>query len=150
VYGPMGRPDMAYFKFAEKIRAGEPIQIYNNGDMLRDFTYVEDVVSGIVAVAGQAPQPDASGVRHKVYNIGNSSPVQLLDFVALLERVLLEEGAISAPTERELLPMQPGDVYRTCADVSELKRDFGFAPKTPLEDGLRAFARWYATWRGRL
>ena len=148
-YGPMGRPDMAYFKFAEKMREGKPIQIYNNGDMLRDFTYIDDIVAAIAAVIGTASQPDGDGVRHKVYNIGNSTPVRLLEFVDILERLLLEEGAIAAPAERELLPMQPGDVYQTCADVSALQRDFGFAPNTPLEAGLREFARWYAGYRGR-
>jgi UDP-glucuronate 4-epimerase len=149
VYGPMGRPDMAYFKFAEKMRAGNPIQVYNNGDMLRDFTYIDDVVTGVAAVLGHVPAPDERGVRHKVYNIGNSAPVRLLDFIDTLERVLLEEGAILGPVARELLPMQPGDVYQTCADTSALQRDFGFAPGTPLEDGLRAFARWYGGYRGQ-
>ncbi|MBM9463420.1 NAD-dependent epimerase/dehydratase family protein [Aeromicrobium sp. YIM 150415] len=145
VYGPMGRPDMAYFKFTDKIVRGEPIQIYNMGDMRRDFTYIDDIVTGVVNVMGKAPDESATGVRHKVYNIGNNQPESLLGFVETLERVLIEEGVISEPTKHELLPMQPGDVYQTYADVDELKQDFGFRPSTPLRDGLAKFARWYAT-----
>lgn len=143
VYGPMGRPDMAYFKFTDKIVRGEPIQIYNMGDMYRDFTYIDDIVEGVAAVMAKAPGPSATGARFKVYNIGNNRPESLMGFVGTLERVLAEEGVASGPAQRELLPMQPGDVYQTYADVSELERDFGFKPSTPLEDGLREFARWY-------
>lgn len=143
VYGPMGRPDMAYFKFTNKIVKGEPIQIYNMGDMRRDFTYVDDIVTGIQDVMHKIPEPTEDGARYKVYNIGNSTPESLLNFVETLEKVLLEENVIAAPTEHELLPMQPGDVYQTFADVSDLEKDFGFKPSTKLEDGLRSFAKWY-------
>lgn len=143
VYGPMGRPDMAYFKFTNKIVKGEPIQIYNMGDMYRDFTYIDDIVTGVVNVMNKPPKPNDSGVRYKVYNIGNNKPESLMYFVEALERVLMEEGVVEKPTEHELLPMQPGDVYQTYADVSDLERDFGFKPSTSLVDGLREFARWY-------
>lgn len=143
VYGPMGRPDMAYFKFTNKIVKGEPIQIYNMGDMRRDFTYIDDIVTGVVDVMGCVPEETKDGARYKVYNIGNNSPESLMGFVEILERVLMEEGVIAQPTQHELLPMQPGDVYQTYADVAELERDFGFKPSTKLEDGLRKFAQWY-------
>ena len=143
VYGPAGRPDMAYFKFTNKIVKGEPIQIYNNGDMRRDFTYIEDIVDGIVAVMGRAPKPCETGARYKVYNIGHGKPEGLMDMVVGLEQILMEEGVIEQPTEHQLLPMQPGDVYQTWADTSELERDFGYTPQTELLDGLRAFAKWY-------
>jgi len=143
VYGPAGRPDMAYFKFTDRIVRGEPIQIYNMGDMRRDFTYVGDIVEGVVRVMGRVPEDCGTGARYKVYNIGGSQPVGLLDFVETLERVLVEEGVTTGPTEHQLLPMQPGDVYQTYADASELEHDLGFVPRVPLEDGLREFARWY-------
>ncbi len=148
VYGPMGRPDMAYFKFTNKIIKGDPIQIYNMGDMYRDFTYIDDIITGVVNVMNKPPEPNENGVRYKVYNIGNNKPESLMFFVETLERVLMEEGVVDAPTEHELLPMQPGDVYQTYADVSDLERDFGFKPTTPLEDGLREFARWYKRYYG--
>ena len=148
VYGPMGRPDMAYFKFTDKIVQGQSIQIYNMGDMRRDFTYIEDIVNGIVAVMGRTPGPSAAGVRFKVYNIGNNRPESLMEFIDILERVLAEEGVVREPAVRELLPMQPGDVYQTYADVSELEHDFNFKPSTSLEDGLREFARWYKGYYG--
>lgn len=143
VYGPMGRPDMAYFKFTNKIVHGEPIQIYNMGDMRRDFTYVDDIVIGVEAVMDRPPAETETGARHAVYNIGNNAPENLMGFVETLERVLAEEGVIEGPTAHELLPMQPGDVYQTYADTAPLERDFGFKPNTSLEDGLRKFARWY-------
>ena len=143
VYGPMGRPDMAYYSFTNKMVRGEKIQIFNHGDMYRDFTYIDDIVMGILNVAGKAPEPNEDGVRYHVYNIGNNKPESLLYFVDTLERVLLEEGVIKAPVEREYLPMQPGDVYQTYADIDDLIRDFGFKPETSLEDGLRKFAKWY-------
>lgn len=148
VYGPAGRPDMAYFKFTNKIVKGEPIQIYNMGDMRRDFTYVDDIVEGVARVMDKVPEDCGTGARYKVYNIGGSQPVGLLDFVETLERVLVEEGVVAGPTEHQLLPMQPGDVYQTYADATELERDFGFVPKVPLEDGLREFARWYKGYYG--
>lgn len=148
VYGPAGRPDMAYFKFTDRIVRGEPIQIYNMGDMRRDFTYVGDIVEGVMRVMGRAPEDCGTGAKYKVYNIGGSQPVGLLDFVETLERVLVEEGVVAGPTEHQLLPMQPGDVYQTYADATELERDFGFVPKVPLEDGLREFAKWYKGYYG--
>ena len=144
VYGPMGRPDMAYFKFTDKAVRGEAIQLYNYGDMKRDFTYIDDVTTGIVdVIEGPFPAPDFQGTRSRLYNIGNSHPETLLHFVETLSRLLMEEGLIDAPLAYELLPMQPGDVYQTFADTSALERDFGFKPSTALEDGLRAFVRWY-------
>lgn len=143
VYGPAGRPDMAYFKFTNKIVKGEPIQIYNNGDMRRDFTFIEDIVDGIIAVMGRAPEPCETGARYKVYNIGHGKPEGLMDMVIGLEQTLLEEGVIEQPTEHQLLPMQPGDVYQTWADTSELERDFGYTPQTDMLTGMRAFAKWY-------
>lgn len=143
VYGPMGRPDMAYFKFAVRIAGGRPVEIYGMGDMRRDFAYVDDIVTGIASVMSRVSTQDNDGVRHRVFNIGSGSPVALLDFVEKLERALMEEGVASGPAVHELLPMQPGDVRQTCADVSRLERGFGFRPSTSLEDGLREFARWY-------
>ncbi len=152
VYGPMGRPDMAYFKFADTLRAGGTIKIYNMGDCRRDFTYVDDIVEGVVRVMANPPEvrEGADGLpmaAHRVYNIGNSEPVQLLDFVGTLQRVLVEEGVLPQGYDfgahREFVPMQPGDVPVTYADTSALERDTGYRPTTPLEDGLREFARWY-------
>lgn len=143
VYGPAGRPDMAYFKFTDKLVRGEPIQIYNNGDMYRDFTYIDDIVTGITDVMQRTPDETEDGAPYKIYNIGNSRPESLMRFVETLEQCLIKEGIISAPGKKELLPMQPGDVYQTFADVSELERDFGFKPSTPLETGLARFASWY-------
>ena len=147
VYGPMGRPDMAYFKFADTLRAGGTIQIYNMGDCRRDFTYVDDIVEGVVRVMGRVPEDCGTGARYKVYNIGNSEPVQLLEFVETLQHVLVEEGVLPEDYDfavhRELVPMQPGDAVETYADCSELERDLGYRPSTKLKDGLRAFARWY-------
>ena len=152
VYGPMGRPDMAYFGFTEKLRRGETIEIFNMGDCKRDFTYVDDIVEGVRRVMDGAPEvrDGADGLpmaAHRVYNIGNSSPENLLDFVDTLQRVLVEEGVLPADYDFEahkrLVPMQPGDVPITYADTSALERDFGYKPATKLEDGLRAFAKWY-------
>lgn len=152
VYGPAGRPDMAYFKFADILRAGGTIRIYNMGDCRRDFTYVDDIVEGIVRVIGNPPEvrEGADGLplaAHRVYNVGNSNPVQLLDFVDTLQHVLVEEGVLPVnydfAAHRELAPMQPGDVPVTYADCSALEHDLGYRPSTPLEDGLREFARWY-------
>lgn len=137
VYGPMGRPDMAYFKFAKKIMEGEPIQVYNNGDMMRDFTYIDDVVTGVVNILCNPPKEDDLGAAYKIYNIGNHKPVRLMDFIETLERCLGREAV------KEYLPMQPGDVYQTYADVSELMRDFDFKPDTPIEDGLKEFVAWF-------
>lgn len=152
VYGPMGRPDMAYFKFANTLRAGGAIQIYNMGDCRRDFTYVDDIVEGVMRVMERVPEDCGTGARYKVYNIGNSEPVQLLEFVDILQHVLVEEGVLPEDYDfdahKELVPMQAGDVVETYADCSELQRDFGYQPATKLEDGLRAFAKWYREYYG--
>lgn len=137
VYGPMGRPDMAYFKFAKKMSKGEAIQIYNNGDMYRDFTYVEDIVTGIVNMLDVPPKADDLGASYKVYNIGNNKPEKLMDYIATLEK------ALGMKAKKEYLPMQPGDVYQTYADVSELMKDFDFKPSTTIEEGLGKFAEWF-------
>lgn len=139
VYGPMGRPDMAYFKFAEKMMRNEPIQVYNNGDMMRDFTYVDDIVKGIFSILANAPAP-TDQVRHKVYNIGNNRPVKLTDFIEILERCLHKTA------KKEFLPMQPGDVYQTFADISDLEKDFGFRPDTPIHVGIQKFADWFLSY----
>lgn len=142
VYGPMGRPDMAYFKFAKKIMNGEPIQIYNNGDMMRDFTYVDDIVTGIVNILDHAPKADELGACYKIYNIGNNKPEKLMDYISTLEKCLGREA------KKEFLPMQPGDVYQTYADVTDLMNDFGFKPSTSIEEGLGKFAEWFLPYYG--
>lgn len=149
VYGPAGRPDMAYFGFTNKMVKGEKIQIFNYGDMYRDFTYIDDIVAGVRKVMEKAPEPDEDGVHYKIYNIGNQKPESLLHFVEILENCLMKAGVIDRPAQKEFLPMQPGDVYQTYADVEELKRDFGFQPCTPLETGLTRFAEWYAEYYKR-
>ncbi len=152
VYGPMGRPDMAYFGFTDKLRAGQTIQIFNYGNCKRDFTYVDDIVEGVVRVMRKAPdrrQGDDGLPQppHKVYNIGNSQPESLLSFIDILQQELVRAGVLGQDYDfeehKELVPMQPGDVPVTYADVSELERDFGFKPCTSLRDGLRKFAEWY-------
>ena len=152
VYGPMGRPDMAYFGFTEKLRRGDTIKIFNMGDCKRDFTYVDDIVEGVRRVMDGAPEVKIGTdglpmAAHRVYNIGNSNPENLLGFVDTLQRVLVEEGVLPVDFDfeahKQLVPMQPGDVPVTYADTSALERDFGYKPATPLEDGLRAFAKWY-------
>lgn len=142
VYGPAGRPDMAYFGFTNKLVKGQKIQIFNYGDMKRDFTYINDIVTGVINVMAKTPDLK-DGVPYHVYNIGNNKPESLMYFVDTLEKCLMDEGIISQPVERELLPMQPGDVYQTYADVDELVRDFGFKPSTCLEEGLSKFVKWY-------
>lgn len=143
VYGPLGRPDMAYFGFTNKLVKGEKIQIFNFGDMYRDFTYIDDIVKGVIAVMGKTPDENEDGVKYKVYNIGNNQPESLKVFVETLEECLLNEGIINKPAEKEYLPMQPGDVYQTFADVDELVKDFNFKPSTSLKDGLSRYAKWY-------
>ncbi|MBQ4554417.1 MAG: GDP-mannose 4,6-dehydratase [Spirochaetaceae bacterium] len=143
VYGPMGRPDMAYFKFTNKLVRGEPIQIYNFGDMYRDFTYIDDIVRGIINVMQRSPKETEDGAPYKIYNIGNNSPESLMYFVETLEKWLLHYGVITEPAKKDLLPMQPGDVYQTYADVTDLQNDFGFKPSTSLDEGLRKFVEWY-------
>ena len=146
VYGPMGRPDMAYFSFTRKILKGETIQIFNHGDMRRDFTYIDDIVTGINAIIPSPPKASEDGTRYTVYNIGNNQPEGLLYFVETLEKNLMAEGLIDKPVEKEFLPMQPGDVYQTYADVAPLERDFGFKPSTSLDSGLAQFVRWYKSY----
>ena len=137
VYGPMGRPDMAYFKFAKKIMNGEVIQIYNNGEMYRDFTYVDDIVTALVKILCNPPEKDDLGAYYKIYNIGNNKPEKLMDYITVLEKSLGKEA------KKEFLPMQPGDVYQTYADVTELVNDFHFKPDTSIEKGLGKFAEWF-------
>lgn len=137
VYGPWGRPDMAYFKFAEAIMAGRPIDVYNHGDMRRDFTYIDDIVDGIEAIVARAPAALHDPVPHRVYNLGHHHPEQLLRMIELLE------ARLGRKADKRLLPMQPGDVYETYADIEATRRDFGFAPRVPLEQGLDRFAAWY-------
>jgi UDP-glucuronate 4-epimerase len=148
VYGPRGRPDMALFLFTKAILAGQPIDVFNEGRMQRDFTYIDDIVEGVVRVLdrpaepdpawkGDAPDPASSTAPYRLYNIGNNRPVELLDFISAIERALGRKAVLN------LLPMQPGDVPATYADVDDLARDVGFAPDTPIEDGVARFVEWY-------
>lgn len=146
VYGPMGRPDMAYFKFTNKMVKGEKIQIYNYGDMYRDFTYIDDIVEGVVRIINKGMTDNGEALPYRVYNIGNNRPESLKYFVETLERVLMKHGIISHEIEKEYLPMQPGDVYQTYADIASLTRDYGFKPKTGLAEGLDKFAEWYGAY----
>jgi len=154
VYGPWGRPDMAYFRFARAIVAGEPIEVYNHGRMQRDFTYIDDAVEAVVRVADRLPEPDpawsggdpdpaTSYVPYRLYNVGNHSPVGLMEFIGILE------GVLGRAAEKRPVAMQPGDVAATHADVADLQRDVGFAPDTPLQDGLARFGDWFR-WYYRL
>lgn len=152
VYGPAGRPDMAYFGFTNKLIKGETIKIFNYGNCKRDFTYVDDIVEGVIRVMNKAPErkngEDGLPIPpYAVYNIGNSNPENLLDFVNILQEELVTAGVLPADYDfeahKELVPMQPGDVPVTYADTSALERDFGFKPSTSLREGLRRFARWY-------
>lgn len=139
VYGPWGRPDMSPSLFLGAILEGRPIRVFNHGEMFRDFTYIDDIVTGICAVLDKAPQTNPDGVAAAVYNIGNGRPVALLDFIGAIER------ASGRQAVQELLPMQPGDVYQTYADTSALERDFGYRPSTPLQEGIDRFCKWYKT-----
>ncbi len=152
VYGPAGRPDMAYFSFTNKLIKGNTIEIFNYGNCKRDFTYVDDIVKGITLVMAKAPQKKTGDdglpiPPYKVYNIGNNHPENLLDFVQILSQELVAAGVLPQDYDfeahKKLVPMQPGDVPITYADVSALEHDFGFKPSTSLRDGLRAFAQWY-------
>ena len=149
VYGPWGRPDMALFKFTRGILAGETLQVFNRGDMVRDFTYIDDIVEGVVRVLDRVPaddgdysSPATSRAPYRVYNIGNNSPVQLMRYIEVLEQCLGKKARL------ELLPMQPGDVRATVADVSDLERDVGFRPRTTVEEGVRRFVVWYRDYYG--
>ena len=148
VYGPWGRPDMALFLFTERILKKQPIDVYNRGNMQRDFTYVDDIVEGIKRVIERPPQPNpnwdaaepdpgSSRAPYKIYNIGNNAPVKLMDFIAALE------AELGMPAEKNLLPLQPGDVPASHADVSDLMRDTGYKPDTDIKDGIRQFVKWY-------
>lgn len=148
VYGPWGRPDMALFLFTKAILAGEPIKVFNQGQMIRDFTYVEDIVEGIIRVADRPPQPNPnwnstqsdpvhSSAPYRVYNIGNNQPVQLAEFIEAIEKSLGKKAI------KELLPMQPGDVVATSADVSDLEADTGYKPATSVQTGIQRFIEWY-------
>lgn len=138
VYGPWGRPDMAYFKFVKAITEGKPIDVYNFGKMKRDFTYIDDVIEGVVRVMHHAPSPGTeSTAPYKLYNIGNHSPVELMTFIEVIEK------ALGKTTIKHLLPMQPGDVPSTYADVDDLINDVGFQPSTPIEEGIDSFVQWY-------
>lgn len=139
VYGPWGRPDMAYWSFAEALLEKRSINVFNNGDMERDFTYIDDIIDPLLRVLVDDP---ARG-RHEVYNIGGSSPVKLMDMISALER------AFGDTVEKIMLPMQPGDVTRTYADITKLKTDYGYEPTVRIDEGLQRFADWFTTWRGR-
>ena len=153
VYGPWGRPDMAVYLFTRAILEGSPIKIFNHGDMRRDFTFVDDIVEGIIRTLDRPATPDpdwnpakpdtaTSSAPYRIYNIGNNQPVGLLDFVSTLETV------IGKPAIRDLRPLEPGDVLETCANIDTLQRDVGFAPSTPLKDGLTRFVDWYRAYHG--
>ncbi len=153
VYGPYGRPDMALFKFTKRILAGEPIDVYNYGNHRRDFTYIDDIVEGVVRTldrvaepdpewAGAAPDPGSSASPYRLYNIGNNQPVELIRYIEVLERCLGRKA------EKNLLPLQPGDVQDTYADVESLVRDVGYAPATPIEVGVKRFVDWYLDFYG--
>ncbi len=134
VYGPWGRPDMAIYLFADAIKQEKPIKVYNNGNLFRDFTYIDDIVQGISNIVSYKPKQYLS----KIYNIGNSKPVNLMDFITLLERFL------NTKAKKEMCEMQPGDVYKTWADVSELEKDYNYSPKTDLEYGIKSFVDWFS------
>jgi len=151
VYGPWGRPDMALFKFTKHILEGKPIPVFNNGNMVRDFTYVDDIVEGLVRVIDRPAQPDPSWdgalpdparskAPHRIYNIGNNKPVQLMRYIEVLEKCLGKKAQV------EMLPMQPGDVPATMADVSALEGDIGYRPKTTVEEGVPRFVEWYRSY----
>jgi UDP-glucuronate 4-epimerase len=144
VYGPWGRPDMAYFIFTKAILDGRPIDVFNDGKMRRDFTYIDDIVEGVVRAAQRPPAPDATrpetGAPYKLYNIGNNRPVELLEMIEILEDTLGRKA------QRRYLPMQPGDVLETYADIDALERDVGFRPSTPLRSGLERFVAWYRSY----
>lgn len=153
VYGPWGRPDMALFKFTRGILAGEPIPVFNRGQMIRDFTYIDDIVEGVIRTidqparpnpewTGNAPDPATSYAPYRVYNIGNNNPVELLDFIRRIER------ALGKRAELRMLPLQAGDVPATYADVDDLARDCGFAPNTSIEEGISRFVDWYVRYYG--
>lgn len=143
VYGPWGRPDMAPWLFTSAITKGEPIKVFNHGEMKRDFTYIDDIVAGVIAAADMAPLEGEGAARHRVYNIGNNKPEKLMDFIAAIE------AAAGREAEKIMLPMQPGDVYETYADIDRIQADLGFAPTTSLSEGIPQFVDWFK-WRHKL
>lgn len=142
VYGPYGRPDMAYYKFAKKIYSDQPIDVYNNGNMKRDFTYIDDIVDGIMNIISKVPSPDKTGVKYKVYNIGNSKPEDLMKFIHTIEKEIGKTAKIN------FLPMQMGDVPITYADISDMEKDFNFKPNTTIKEGIHKFINWYKDYYG--
>jgi len=153
VYGPWGRPDMALFLFTKAILEGKPIKVFNHGKMQRDFTFIDDIVEGVVRVmaklpepnpnwSGDTPDPGTSSAPYKIYNIGNNQPVQLMEFIAVLEK------SLGKTAKKEFLDIQPGDVPATYADVDDLIRDVGFRPATPIETGIERFVSWYKSFYG--
>ena len=140
VYGPFGRPDMAYFKFTKAILEDKPIDVYNGGDMLRDFTFVDDVTACLEQMLFSPPKPDDTGAPNAIYNIGNHNPVKLIDFINAIE------NAIGKRAQLRFLPMQAGDVEKTYADIESTRRDFGFEPKTQIQEGLQQFVNWYLSY----
>jgi UDP-glucuronate 4-epimerase len=141
VYGPKGRPDMAYWGFCNDILNDKPIKVFNNGKLRRDFTYIDDVVEGIVRIATQSANFENPDAPHKIYNIGNNKPVELIEFIQTIENALGKKAIL------EMLPMQKGDVYETCANVDKLAADYGFTPHTSLKDGIDEFVKWFKPWR---
>lgn len=141
VYGPWGRPDMAYWSFTENILQGKPIRVFNNGELKRDFTYIDDIVAGVIAVL-DGPPADTGEAPHRVYNIGNNTPEKLMDFIGLIEQ------ATGRKAEMKMEPMQPGDVYATYADIDAIRTDHGFEPKTSLSEGIPKFVDWYKSYNG--
>ncbi len=152
VYGPWGRPDMAYFLFTDAILRGKPIDVYNRGAMKRDFTYIDDIIEGVIRVMDRIPAPDAnwssdrpdpgtSFAPYRIYNIGNNNPVELMTFIETLEDTL------GMKAEKNMLPIQPGDVPATFADIDDLVDNTGFKPSTPIEEGIKRFITWYKEWK---
>ena len=142
VYGPWGRPDMATYIFTKAIFEGRPIAVYNHGDMRRDFTYIDDIVDGVLRVLARPPADDGSNAPHRLYNIGNNTPEPLLRFIGLIEQ------ALGKTAEKILLPIQPGDVPKTYADIDDLRRDTGFVPRTAIDEGIPRFVEWYREYHG--
>jgi len=154
VYGPWGRPDMALFLFTKAALAGEPIKVFNNGEMRRDFTYIDDIIEGVVRVidnpaspdpmwSGRTPDPGSSSAPYKIYNIGNNNPVKLMDFIEAIEK------SLGIPVIKEFMPIQPGDVPATFADVDDLVRDMDYKPATPVQEGVERFVAWYRAFYGK-
>lgn len=137
VYGPYGRPDMAYFSFTKAIMEGRSIKVFNNGDLYRDFTYIDDIVSGILKILPNTPHEDTTGAKYKIYNIGNSKPENIMDFIKTIEKHVGKKAIL------EYYPMQDGDVYQTYADIKDIKQDFEFTPATTIDTGLKQFVDWY-------